>query len=93
MPLWMPYKQKKINEEIGHLAEIDKMLNVITARLGIHVLSLKCGLVAVPNKVILTDKIQALKRPTNNIKKNIQEQTEEFRQVLTSPLNNEMEER
>ena len=52
VPLWMPSKQKKINEERGHLAETDIMLPVIIARLGIHVLSLKCGLVAVPNKVI-----------------------------------------
>lgn len=45
-------QKELINEEISHLAEIDILLTVITVRLVIHILSLKCGLVTVPNKVI-----------------------------------------
>lgn len=43
---------EQINEKIGHVAEIDIKLTVITVRLVIQTLSLKCGLVTVPNKVI-----------------------------------------
>lgn len=52
VPLWMACKRKKINEDISHLAEIDILLTVITVRLAIHILFLKCGLITVPNKEI-----------------------------------------
>ena len=78
---------EQLNEGIINVGEIDIMSTIITISLVIHVLSLKCCWISVPNiKNKLTDKIQSLERHINETKKSIHIWTDEFRAEATAPL-------